>query len=324
MRVVAPAAHASSWLYASAGMLRVPWRLAVFGVSLVLAQGMLSAIIAPLFALVSRAVAEPLPAYPWITLSAVCAAIVASLVFVDDAPWSSVALDRRSWRWRATGGGAALGVAAITATALILAATGVLHFQATPFVAEQTWLSATWGLSTLRMLFVLAPAALWEELVFRGYLWAVAEQAGGARLALWSTSIAFGAMHITNPGAGVRTTALVMLAGVCLGMVRQHWQSVPAAWGAHVAWNAVMAAVLHTPVSGLPFAAPGYQAVLSGPDWWTGGAWGPEGGAAGALVLLCMLGMATRWSLFTRRDTQTGRRALAHAVVTPTERELLR
>ncbi len=305
-------------------MMRVPWRLAVFGVSLVLAQGMLGAIIAPVFALVSHAVAEPLPAYPWITLSAVFAASVVSLVFVDGAPWWSVGLDRHSWRWRVLGGGVAVGAAAILATALVLAATGMLHFQVTPLGAEQTWLSTTWGESALRILFLLAPAALWEELVFRGYLWTVAEQAGGARVALWSTSIAFGAMHITNPGAGVRTTALVVLAGVCLGMVRQHWRSVPAAWGAHLAWNAVMAAVLHTPVSGLAFAAPGYQGVLSGPDWWTGGAWGPEGGVAGALVLLCMLGLATRRSRVTRRETHTGRRAPAVADVTLTERTMLR
>ena len=50
MRGAAPAAHASSWLYASAGTMRAPWRLVVFGVSLVLAQGMVSAIIAPMFA----------------------------------------------------------------------------------------------------------------------------------------------------------------------------------------------------------------------------------------------------------------------------------
>lgn len=322
MRVAAPAAHA--WLYASTGLMRAPFRVAVFGVSLVLAQGMLSAIIAPMFALMSRAIAEPLPAYPWITLSAVFAAILVSVMFVDDAPWSSVGLERRSWRWQAIGGGVALGAAAITATALVLVATGVLHFESASLSAEPTWSSATWSASTLRMMFVLAPAALWEELVFRGYLWTVAEQAGGARLALWSTSLAFGAMHITNPGAGVRTTALVILAGVCLGTVRQQTHSVPAAWGAHLAWNAVMAVVLHAPVSGLAFGAPGHRAVVSGPDWWTGGAWGPEGGVAGALVLMCMLGLATRRSRVTRGMTQTGGRAPAVAVVTSTARTMFR
>jgi hypothetical protein len=46
-----------------------------------------------------------------------------------------------------------------------------------------------------------------------------------------------------------------------------------------------MAAVLHVPVSGLPFATPGYRAVITGPDWLTGGSWGPEGGVLAAFVL---------------------------------------
>ena len=46
-----------------------------------------------------------------------------------------------------------------------------------------------------------------------------------------------------------------------------------------------MAAVLHVPVSGLPFATPGYRAALSGSDWISGGAWGPEGGLVAMLVL---------------------------------------
>ncbi|MDQ8160926.1 MAG: hypothetical protein P3C12_16095, partial [Gemmatimonadota bacterium] len=61
--------------------------------------------------------------------------------------------------------------------------------------------------------------------------------------------------------------------------------SLPAAWSAHLAWNWVMAAVLHMPVSGLPFATPGYRAVVQGGEWLTGGAWGPEGGMMAVLVL---------------------------------------
>jgi hypothetical protein len=67
--------------------------------------------------------------------------------------------------------------------------------------------------------------------------------------------------------------------------VREHTGSLPAAWGAHLAWNWIMAAVLHVPVSGLPFDTPGYRAVLQGPAWLTGGGWGPEGGAVALVVM---------------------------------------
>ena len=149
-----------------------------------------------------------------------------------------------------------------------------------------SWAPRTMGRgAALRVLLVLAPAALWEEVVFRGYLYDVAHEAGGARVARWSTSVAFGLVHAANPGAGVRTLMAVMLAGWLLARVREHTGSLPAAWGAHLAWNWIMAAVLHVPVSGLPFDTPGYRAVLQGPAWLTGGGWGPEGGAVALVVM---------------------------------------
>jgi len=44
--------------------------------------------------------------------------------------------------------------------------------------------------------------------------------------------------------------------------------------------------LFHTAVSGLPLEAPDYRVVDAGPDWITGGPWGPEGGAAGGLGML--------------------------------------
>ena len=122
---------------------------------------------------------------------------------------------------------------------------------------------------------------------------ATLEQANEAVLAahhsLWSSSVAFSSVHLLNPGAGVRAGALVLLAGLCLALLRAHFDSLPAAWAGHVAWNWTMAALLHVPVSGLPFATPGYRVVLQGPDWLTGGTWGPEGSLAAALVMIGVL-----------------------------------
>ncbi len=164
---------------------------------------------------------------------------------------------------------------------------GRLRFTAMPsgVIDGALLVQDSWTGTALRLLLLLGPAALWEELVFRGYLYAVAHEAGGRTIARWSSSVAFGAVHLMNPGANVRTTLVVVLAGVCLCLVRERTDSLPAAWTAHLAWNWVMAAILHVPVSGLPFATPGYRAVVSGPDWISGGAWGPEGGLVAMLVL---------------------------------------
>jgi hypothetical protein len=73
-------------------------------------------------------------------------------------------------------------------------------------------------------------------------------------------------------------------------------RSLYAAWMAHFAWNWTMAVLLHIPVSGLETETPDYRTVDAGPDWATGGPWGPEGGAAAALGMVGGIGY-----LLTRR-----------------------
>ncbi|WP_310569043.1 CPBP family intramembrane glutamic endopeptidase [Gemmatimonas sp.] len=268
-------------------VLRVPWRLLSFGVAWILAQGIAESVLGPLFGLLSRSVGETVPMYPFTMLIGVAAACSAALRFVDDVPWSVMALGPGTWNWKHLRTGALLGTAAIVGTAGVLWAVGAMRIEATATASIDgaAFVQDSWGGTALRLLLLLGPAALWEELVFRGYLYAVAEEAAGLWVARLSSSVAFGAVHLMNPGANVRTTLVVMLAGLCLCLVRERTASLPAAWTAHLAWNWVMAAVLHVPVSGLPFATPGYRAALSGSDWITGGAWGPEGGLVAMLVL---------------------------------------
>ena len=279
--------------------LRVPWRLLSFGVAWILAQGIAESVLGPLFGLVSRSVGESLPVYPWTSLIGVTAACAVAMRFLDDVPWSVMALGPGAWQWRRLANGALVGTAAILATAGVLGAVGALRFDAMRAgdLDGATFVADSWGGTALRLLWLLGPAALWEELVFRGYLYAVAEEAAGRWVARLSSSVAFGAVHLMNPGANLRTTVVVTLAGLCLCLVRERADSLPAAWSAHLAWNWVMAAVLHVPVSGLPFATPGYRATLSGSEWSTGGAWGPEGGLVAMLVLGGSLAVGLR-----RRD----------------------
>jgi hypothetical protein len=89
-----------------------------------------------------------------------------------------------------------------------------------------------------------------------------------------------------NPGADARSIAIVTLSGVFLGMVVIVTRSLYAAWMTHWAWNWVMAVPLHTFVSGQPLPHPDYQIVDAGPDWATGGTWGPEGGTGAAIGIL--------------------------------------
>ena len=68
---------------------------------------------------------------------------------------------------------------------------------------------------------------------------------------------------------------------------------------AHFAWNWVMAVPLHAPVSGLRFESPGYSAIVTGPEWLSGGSWGPEGGLFAVLGMVAGLGYL--YTVYTRR-----------------------
>jgi len=280
----------SPWFVAHTGRLRAPWRLSVFLAAFVTAWVMINAFVYPLLSFATSWSSSPLAFGPWLLLLATVAAHVMALRQVDDERWDVVGCGHAGWDGTRLGQGLGLGLVTISATLLLLLMSGGLRLE---------WLAdgsgpAEWAMASARVLWVLAPAALWEELMFRGYLWRVAEDAAGSRVALWSTSIAFGAVHLLNPGASPRTIGAVVLAGVCLGLVRQVTDSVPAAWLAHLAWNWGMAAVAHVPVSGLPFDAPGWRLVPSGPAWWSGGSWGPEGGAAAFLVFTVALFLGAR------------------------------
>lgn len=278
------------WLYAEPGRLRAVWRLAVFGFAVFMFQPIASSLIAPLFGVLSRAVGEPVPAYPWITLATVTSALLLAGRLVDETPWDALGLGKAAWRLPAIGGGAAIGAGVLAATMLLLWVAGSVQVQqaGTSILGG----GSPWGASALRLAVLLAPSALWEELVFRGYLWTVARDAGGIHLARWSTAVAFGVIHLMNAGSGVQTTILVVVAGLGLAVLRERTDSVMAAFAAHFLWNWCMAAVLHVAVSGIVFETPGYRTVLTGPAWWTGGAWGPEGSLAALLVLGAALGIA--------------------------------
>ena len=70
-----------------------------------------------------------------------------------------------------------------------------------------------------------------------------------------------------------------------------------------------MAVVFHAAVSGFPLEAPGYRYVDAGPDWATGGEWGPEGGLpaalgmVGGIALLCLAPASRRGRSTAHADT---------------------
>ncbi len=215
--------------------------------------------------------------FQWISLASVVIATWIMLRRVEKLPWSTVGLDRRAAAPPLILRGAAFGAITIGVASLLLLATHMMRVDRT--LPGSWWGEA--GHSTI----VLLPAAFFEELFIRGYVFAVLRRASGWRLALIVTSAVFGLLHAWNPGADAESILAVTVAGFFLGAILLATRSLYAAGAAHFAWNWVMSGALHIAVSGVPSADPGYRVVETGPDWLTGGAWGPEGGLAAVAVM---------------------------------------
>ena len=223
-----------------------------------------------------------------LVLLAALGATAIMLRSIDVRPWRDVGLGADAARPPRLGIGWCIGFAAIGAACGVLLAVGWLRVSP----AEP---GSSLG-AAVRITLFLIPAALAEEVLCRGYLLTAIRDRIGTWGAVGATSLAFGMLHVSNPGWTVASVGIVALAGVFLAAVRVVYDSLYAAWAAHVAWNWVMAVPLHAPVSGLRFESPDYRTVDAGPDWITGGAWGPEGGLAAVLGMFAGL-----YYLYARR-----------------------
>jgi membrane protease YdiL (CAAX protease family) len=206
--------------------------------------------------------------------------------------WSSLYLDPLALSFRKICLGLVVGAFGIGIPSALLLISNELIVKS---AAAGSWA----GAATFDIAFFALAAAM-EELVVRGYLFSLLRRQWGIRTALIATSLVFGALHLLNPGAGAESIINVTLAGFFLGGVLILTESLYAAIAAHFAWNWTMSALFHSAVSGASIPAPNYTTMDNGPDWLTGGPWGPEGGAAATAAMIIVI-----FFLFRRRHLRT-------------------
>ena len=142
---------------------------------------------------------------------------------------------------------------------------------------------------------ILAPAALAEEIIFRGVPQVLLARVMGRGTAIVLLAVLFSLAHFANPNVTALGIGNIALAGIFLGLAFYAPGGIWTAWGAHLGWNALLAA-LDTPVSGVPFPIPLVDYVPGDPAWLTGGPFGPEGGLASTLALTAAVLVARRWA----------------------------
>jgi membrane protease YdiL (CAAX protease family) len=165
---------------------------------------------------------------------------------------------------------------------------------------DGTWVPQTERLSLAPFWLLFAAMLMvgfYEELWSRGYhMLNLTEGLTGGRVkpergALYGilvSSVIFGLLHAANPNATFFSIVNITLAGVWLALPYLVTGSLWLSIGLHAAWNFIMGGVFGLPISGQDKTAEAALFTLkpAGPEWFTGGAFGPEGGVAGVLALL--------------------------------------
>jgi CAAX protease family protein len=210
----------------------------------------------------------------WLEMGMLALASWAFLRLFDRLPWRTLGLVRAQWlRWCLAGAG--LGALAIGGVAALFALTGWAEFHG-------GW---TWG-GLLTTAVVLWPAALAEEIAFRGYLLGVFARWRSWWLGAVASSILFSLAHLLNPSLNFIALLNIALAGLAFAFALRWSGSLWLPSVFHFVWNYLLGPVFGLPVSGLTDFSAGAVATVKGPALWTGAAFGPEGGLAATLVLV--------------------------------------
>lgn len=136
----------------------------------------------------------------------------------------------------------------------------------------------------------------WEEIVFRGYLLQNMSEGLGLRTAVLLSCALYGIVHAANPNAGPLSTAIIVLFGFLriYGYLatKKLWLSI----GMHIGWNFFQGPVFGYAASGQDSSLTLFQHTKLGPDWLTGGAFGPEASLITIPVLALALAAMWAWS----------------------------
>ena len=239
--------------------------------------------------------------------------------FIDRRPFSDFGFRINTAWWKDFWFGIGLGGLLITTIFLVELAAGWIRPTGF-FVTNRPDMGFPAAILIPLMIFIMV--GFYEELLSRGYhLINLAEGLSGKFikpraaifLATLISSAVFGIFHAANPNATVSSTLNICLAGIFLaaGFLLTEELAIPI--GLHISWNFFQGNVFGFPVSGADIrSATLIQIQQSGPEWLTGGAFGPEGGLLGIISNLLGILLIILWV-----KRKTGKAVLQTAISLP-------
>ncbi len=193
-----------------------------------------------------------------------------------------------------------LGVLILATSAGLAAITGVDLQQILDSPLSEAALR-TPMLLALAGVFIVLPAWLVqggaEEVLTRGFLLPIFGTRYGTTAAIIVSSVLFSVLHLFNDNLSWIALLNLALFGVFACLYALYEGGLWGICALHASWNWVQGNLFGLPVSGSSAGSSLVSLHLTGPDWWAGGAFGPEGGLAVTLVLL----ISCLWILLASR-----------------------
>ncbi|HEX3109125.1 MAG TPA: CPBP family intramembrane glutamic endopeptidase, partial [Thermoanaerobaculia bacterium] len=130
---------------------------------------------------------------------------------------------------------------------------------------------------------VFIPAAVQEELVFRGYVFQRV-RAWNRGVAIAGSSLVFGLLHAGNSGITPVAVTSIVVAGVMLALAYERYERLWFPIGLHLAWNVLSGPILGYDVSGYIPSHEVFRTTGRGNVLVTGGTFGIEGSVVSVVI----------------------------------------
>ena len=196
--------------------------------------------------------------------------------------------------------GLVYGATGVAVALAVISIYGGIHIEngPPPEMKDATMGPITWSGAAV----MFSVYALNEEVFSRGFLYPMIKKSVGIFWGLVLSSLTFSLLHYLNPQFTTMAAIDIFLAGVFLALLREITGDLYLAWGAHLGWNIGLVYV-GVPVSGfvVQLAPQAWHLTADGPSWLTGSTFGPEGGIAGIIADVFMVGVGIVWLTLKRR-----------------------
>lgn len=174
------------------------------------------------------------------------------------------------------GGGAVLGASLQSLTILVIAVLGGYHIVSINPIHY-----------LLPALAMSLTSSIVEETLIRGIVFRVLEEKLGSYIALFLSALLFGILHLANPNSSwTAAIGLGIQAGILLAVAFMYTRNLWFPIALHFAWNFTQSAIFGANVSGNAMSKTWITSRIEGAEWFTGGAFGPEGSIQATIFCL--------------------------------------